>query len=140
MEIKKCVGAVIYDDDGKIFLMKHYKWKGWLVPGGEQRADETEIDALKREIKEEMGISIIKVIKVGEKVKQPSSDYKDNNLKFHFLDYFAKAVTTDITPNQEVKEHGWFTIDEALKLDLLDTTRQFIEQFKMYVSSGLVKF
>ena len=135
MKIKKCVGAIIYNENNKIFLMKHYKWNGWVVPGGKQEKNETEIEALKREIKEEMGINITNIIKVGEKIKQPSSDYKDHNLKFYFLDYFAKAKSTNIIPNKEVIEYGWFTINEALKLNLLDTTRIFIKQFKMYIDS-----
>ena len=34
MPIKKCVGVVLYNDDGKIFLMGSPKWKWWIVPGG----------------------------------------------------------------------------------------------------------
>ena len=138
--IKHCVGAVIYNSEGKIFLMTSPKWKGYIVPGGKIEDQETEEQALIREIKEELGIEIIHIKKVGEKVKPPSKDFKDETTTIHFIDFFAKAVSTEIKPNHEVLEYGWFEIDDALALPLLDTTRNFVEQFKKYVNSGLIRF
>jgi len=132
MKIKKCVGAVVYNEEGKIFLMKSLKWNSWVVPGGELLEGEAEEEALKREIKEELGIEIENIKKVGEKIKPPSEDFKDANLTFHFIDFFAKAKQTNIKPNEEISEYGWFTIDGALELNLLDTTRKFVEQFRDY--------
>lgn len=130
MPTKKCVGAVIYDDQNRIFLMTSPKWKKWVVPGGEIEKGETEEAALRREMKEELGIEIYDIVRVGEKVKKPSSDFKDDAITFYFIDFFARAKSTEITPNYEIDEHGWFTVEEALKLPLLDTTRTFVEEFK----------
>jgi 8-oxo-dGTP pyrophosphatase MutT (NUDIX family) len=138
--IKHCVGAVIYNSDGKIFLMTSPKWQGFIVPGGSIWNEETEEQALKREIKSELGIDITDVRKVGEKIKPPSKDYKDDKITIHFIDFFAKAVSTDIVPDKQVLNFGWYSIDDALSLPLLDTTRQFVEQFKKYVNSGLIRF
>jgi 8-oxo-dGTP pyrophosphatase MutT (NUDIX family) len=138
--IKHCVGAVIYSSEGKIFLMTSPKWKGYIVPGGKIQENETEEQALIREIKEELGIEITNIKKVGEKVKPPSKDFKDETITIHFIDFFAKATSTEIKPNHEVLEYGWFEIDDALLLPLLDTTRNFVEQFKKYVNSGLIRF
>ena len=138
--IKHCVGAVIYSSEGKIFLMTSPKWKGYIVPGGKIQDQETEEQALIREIKEEIGIEITNIKKVGEKIKPPSKDFKDEKLTIHFIDFFAKASSIEIKPNHDVLEYGWFEIDDALLLPLLDTTRNFVEQFKKYVNSGLIKF
>jgi len=126
---KKCVGVIIYDSVGKIFLMASPKWKAWVVPGGEIKDNETEEEALKREISEELGIEIEKILKVGEKIKEPSEDFIDDNIKFIFIDFFAKAKTTKIKTNEEISKYGWFYPKEALKLNLVDSTRNFIEQF-----------
>jgi 8-oxo-dGTP pyrophosphatase MutT (NUDIX family) len=129
MKIKKCVGVLIYNKEDKIFLMMSPKWRGWIVPGGEIKKDETEEEALRREIKEELGIEINNILKLGEKIKHPSSDFKDNKVKFVFIDFFAKTLQTKIIPNEEISDYNWFTVEEALKLPLLDSTRNLINQY-----------
>jgi len=129
MKIKKCVGAVLYDDRNRIFLMTSPKWKGFIVPGGKIEEGETEEEALRREMKEELGIEISDLKRVGEKYKSASSDFKDSTLEFHFIDYFARALQTEITPNEEVSEYGWYDADEALKLPLLNSTRELVNRF-----------
>jgi len=129
-KIKKCVGAIIYNDRGEIFLMSSPKWNSWVVPGGKILENETEEEALKREIEEELDIEIENIVKVGEKIKPKSKDFYDEEVRFHFIDFFAKAKQNEIAPNKEISECGWFTIEEALELNLLDTTRKFVEQFR----------
>ena len=129
MKIKKCVGPILYNDEGKIFLMRSPKWNSWVVPGGEIKEGETEEEALIREINEELGIQIDNIKKVGEKIKSLSQDYKDDTIQFVFIDFFARALQTEITPNEEISEYGWFEIQEALDLDLLDTTRDLIIKY-----------
>ncbi|MBU2053174.1 MAG: NUDIX domain-containing protein [Nanoarchaeota archaeon] len=130
MKIKKCVGAIIHNNEGRIFLMTSPKWKGWIIPGGEIESDETEEQSLKREILEELGIEIEDITRVGEKIKKAERDFYDSNVEFHFIDFFARAKQTNITPNEEISDYGWFTIDEALQLNLLDTTKELIEKFR----------
>ncbi len=129
--IKKCVGAVIYDNSGNIFLMTSPKWKKWVVPGGRIEEGESEEDALHREIQEELGIKITDLVRVGEKIKKPGKDFIDPELTFYFIDYFARALQIGIDPNNEITTWGWFTIEEALQLPLADTlVRDFILQFQ----------
>lgn len=130
MPIKTCVGAVLYRDDYKIFLMTSPKWQGYLIPGGRIEAGETEEQALRREIWEELGIGISDVVKMGESVKPPSSDFNDPAIEFHFKTYYAKAASTEIRPNAELSSYGWYTLEEALQLPLLDSTRESVNQFK----------
>jgi len=132
MKVKSCVGVILYDNQYKIFLMTSPKWDGYIVPGGEIKPGETEEKALRREIQEELSIDISDLIKVGEKYKPASSDFKDPTLNFHFIDYFARVRQTDIIPNEEISEYGWYSIDEALNLPLLDSTRELVKKFRDY--------
>jgi len=131
MPIKTCVGAVLYEiDQYRIFLMTSPKWKGYLIPGGRMEEGETEEMALRREIREELGIEISDVVKMGESIKLPSPDFIDSTVEFHFKTYYAKATSIEIKPNAEILSYGWYTLEQALQLPLLDSTRNCLKQFK----------
>ena len=129
MPIKKCVGVVLYNDEGKIFLMSSPKWKWWVVPGGRIEEGETGEQCLRREIREELQIEISDIVFVGEIIKPPSPDFKDPTMTFHFFDYIAKASQTQIVPNHEISEYGWFTIEEAFRLPLMDATKSLLKKY-----------
>ncbi len=53
------VGALIFNPQGKLFLVKSYKWGNkYTIPGGHIELGENIKQALKREIKEETGMDI----------------------------------------------------------------------------------
>jgi nucleoside triphosphatase len=134
MPIKTCVGAVLYDDAGKIFLMTSPKWRGYLVPGGRMEEGETEEQALRRELREELKIEITDLYRAGESVKLASHDFTDPTMEFHFKSYFARVESTNPEPNHEITEYGWFTLAEARQLPLVDSTRNLVEQFGEYLA------
>jgi 8-oxo-dGTP pyrophosphatase MutT (NUDIX family) len=153
--IKRCVGPIIYNQDGKIFLMKSHKWRldendefgnVWIVPGGEIEKDdrgiekETEEESLKREITEELGIEIERIEKVGESKKSGARNFKKPNIDFEFIDFIARTRQSDIAPNSEITEYGWFTIAEAERLPLLDTTAAFIQKCKRLLEERVAEF
>jgi len=129
LKIKKCAGAIIYNSEGKIFLMTSPKWKGYVIPGGKIESNESDIEALKREIKEELNIEITNIEKINETIKKPSSDFKDHDLTFHFISFSAQAIQTDIVPNEEILEYGWYSPLDALNLPLLDSTESLIRKY-----------
>ena len=50
------VGIVITNDKKQILLAKRFKQDAWQLPQGGIDKDETEIDALYRELEEEVGL------------------------------------------------------------------------------------
>ena len=53
-------GAVIFNDKGEVLLLKHRfrAGSGWGLPGGFMETDEQPIDALRRELREEIGLEV----------------------------------------------------------------------------------
>jgi len=124
------VGALIFNQEGKIFLMTSPKWKGkYVIPGGHIELGETIEQALKREIKEETNLDIfdIKFITLQEFIFGEEFHEKKH---FIFLDYAAKTKNTDVVLNKEGVEYVWVTLDETLKIPIEPYTRNTILRYK----------
>jgi 8-oxo-dGTP diphosphatase len=133
--IKHCTGVIVYDGSGRIFLMTSPKWEGWVIPGGRIEEGETEEDCARREIREELGIEISDIVKIGETTPQ-TPEFKDKSVQFHFYDYMARAVSTDVAPNHEITSYGWFSIEDALRLPMPGPMRELIGKYKREYGNG----
>jgi 8-oxo-dGTP diphosphatase len=53
-------GAIIFNDAGEVLLLKHRfrAGSGWGLPGGFLEAGEQPLEALKRELREEIGVEV----------------------------------------------------------------------------------
>ena len=127
---KVVIGAIIYDNTGKIFLAKSYKWQNkWVVAGGHLEWGETLFDAVKREVKEEtnMDVDEIELVSVQESILSPEF-HKPKHMVF--LDYSCKTLHKDIKLNDELQEYTWIDPKEAIEnLELGESTFIFIERF-----------
>ena len=125
------VGALIFNQEDKIFLMTSPKWQGkYSLAGGHIEVGEIIEEAIKREIKEETNLDIfdIQFLMVQECIFSEEF-YKKKH--FIFLDYICKTKGAEATLDEkEGTEYIWVTIDEALELDLNPYTRNTIIEYK----------
>lgn len=140
MQVKHCVGVLIYNQNKEVLLIQNPKWKDgtyWMAPGGGIEDGETEEDAARREVQEELGINITNLVKLGEQKKHAGEDFSDSNLAFQFYDWAAEIVPNEsITPDpREVKTYAWYTIDEAKTLPTTDSMHIFLERFTTYIKT-----
>jgi nucleoside triphosphatase len=110
------VGALIFNAEGKLFLMSSHKWRGkWVVPGGHIELGERMEDALRREIKEETNLEIRDI----EFVCFQEFVYNERFWKrrhFIFFDFACRTDSTDVQLNDEAQEYVWVTPDEAMTM------------------------
>jgi nucleoside triphosphatase len=125
------VGALIFNPKGEIFLMKSHKWRGkYVIPGGHIELGETMEKALKREVKEETGMTIYepKFLLFAEFVYGKEFWKKRH---FLFFDFAAKTKLMNIKLNDEGQEYIWVKPEKALTLSVepysLNAIRKFLK-------------
>jgi len=97
------VKCVIRDDSEILFVRHTYGKKFWNFPGGAIRKNENPEEAAKREIREELGIEIDNVEKIGEFID--TSNYKRDNI----ICFSGRAITKNFQINKlEILEAGWY--------------------------------
>jgi mutator protein MutT len=133
-QFKPCVEvATIYlEYDGQILLLHRQNNKSegnkWGIPGGKVEKNETPLQAVVREIKEETGIDLSK--HSIETLKPVYIEYNDKN---HFV-YHAFRTQFQGDPSaikinfDEHKGFTWVTPADALKMDLLKDEDVCIEK------------
>lgn len=119
------VGAFIFNDKDELLLLKSVHWDGlYAPPGGSVELDETVINALKREVKEETNLSIedIKFISITDGLGL-YDNYKKPENHLIFLNYIAKAKDTKrIKLNNEATDYKWQSVEKWLKDDKMSPT------------------
>jgi len=92
----------------------------WLPPSGGVKSGETHEDACVREVKEETGLDI----KVIGKIFTMPAEFKARFVHFYLADLVGGTMKLD---TREALSGGWFTIEEAMGLDLMKGTRLLFE-------------
>jgi len=122
-------GALIFNPEGKILLIKSHKWKNkYVIPGGHIELGEKIQEALKREVKEETGLDIfdVKLILFQEFIFGKSYWKKKH---FIFFDFSCKTKSTKVKLNNEGQGYLWMDIKEALKLPVEPYTKRVIQYY-----------
>ncbi len=140
MKYRKAVFVVVYAKENKkiyyLILRRKLHWKGWEFPKGGVRFFETKKIAVKREIKEETGLTPVKIKKfdvsgkyeydkeypgrkgiAGQKFFLYAVELKKEKIKIDKLEHsdykwleFEKAIQNLTWPNQKKSMaivHGW---------------------------------
>lgn len=114
-------GAIVFNDSGQVLLLKHRfrAGSGWGLPGGFLEAGEQPLDALRRELREEIGMEIKDV-----EVFATRSFRKPQQVEVLFL---CRANGSPQPRNMEVELAEWFSLN-SLPEGLPKDQRLFVER------------
>ena len=132
-----CLGAFIVDEKKRLLIVKKSPNEAidaglWVVPGGKVKAEENVISALKREVKEETGLSVVSYQWIGEDVFKVDGKY------FHAAHFLCKVKSTNkIKLEKSLLEFKWITksqvsnfqIPKNLKKEILNVLSIWIRKY-----------
>lgn len=122
------VGGLVLNSKRGLLLVKSPKWKGgYTIPGGHVEIGETLVEALQRELKEEVGLSVEnpELLMVQEAIFSKEFFKKRH---FIFFDYLCKARGADVeVDGVEITGFKWVEPKDAPKLKLDTFTRRSVE-------------
>lgn len=127
------VGAFIFSADRQLLLGKSviggvYQDQ-WIVPGGGVEADETKLQAVNREVNEEVGLDIseaevepIEGVSYGESVKRLRDTDETVLVKMAFYDFIVRlkenAKDVHLSAEDDFTDARWFSA-QGLKPEML---------------------
>ena len=98
----------------------------WEFPGGKVDVGESIVDALNRELKEEIGISTLKTTPL----TLIQFDYPDKKVELHVL--VVDQFTGD-AHGAEGQESKWATFDELLSFDFPDANQEILTKLQSHI-------
>lgn len=120
--MRKVINAVIYEK--KILLVR--KKQIWILPEGKPEA-ESDIECLRREVKDELSMTKIKNIVFYEEFKGIAPHRKDN-LKARV--YFANFENKLGNPSTEILELKWIRFNDTSSYKIFNITLKVINSLK----------
>lgn len=101
------VRGIVFDAEGRVLLIRHTYVAGWYLPGGGVERGETMLTALRRELEEEVGVTLtgeVRLIGLYANFREFKSD--------HVALYAVADGTYDHAPRRspEIAESGFFPL------------------------------
>lgn len=101
------VRAACFDDEGRIFLVRHTYVPGWYMPGGGVEIEETAAEAIAKELREEGNLELLEEPELLHVYLNTTVSRRD-----HVLFYRARVRQTALRlPDREIAESGFFCLD-----------------------------
>lgn len=124
-QVVQAAGGIVYrrrpDGELEVAIVHRPKYDDWTLPKGKVDRGETIHEAAEREVEEETGLHV----KRGPMISQLG--YRDNQGRAKQVNYYYMTpVGGAFTPNKEVDEMRWVTLEEALELLTYDRDRELL--------------
>lgn len=132
-EKEKSVGAIVLNNKNQVLLIWQTQNKFWEFPKGKNEEDENELETLKREVKEEIGVEKFSLFKnFREKTKywyrRPGGTLIEKEVIFYLI-----RTGEPIKLSSEHNKYKWVDIDEAITLLKHQNQKELLALLKSFI-------
>ncbi len=124
--------AFIYIKDRKILSSRTKGRTVWYIPGGKREVGENDVEALTREIKEELNISLNTSNLKYLGVFKAQADHHEQGITVK-MSCYSCSFTGEISPAHEIEEVAYLTYSDRIKSSPVD---QLILQY--FYNAGVI--
>ncbi|RKN79022.1 NUDIX domain-containing protein [Paenibacillus ginsengarvi] len=139
MLIAPAARAIIQDRDERILFVKRRDNGAWVMPAGGMELHESIFDCVKREVKEETGLDVIRAkpiaLYTGPRFEY-TNGYGDENKMFSVVFLVEEWAGELVKQTDETTDARFFATDELPEIPEL--YRETIEDLRNYRNSGTV--
>ena len=124
------VGVIVFRDHEVLLIQRNKEPnKGqWSIPGGRQMLGETAAEAARRELLEETGVNIERLLLVD--VVDAIIPDLEGKIKYHYtlVDYMGQWQSGESRPGDAAQEVRWVRLNELSSYSLLEKTMNIIHK------------
>ena len=133
---ERSAGAVLFreENSNRLYLLLHYTTKHWDFPKGNIEEGEDELSTVKREVKEETGITDLEFIDGFKRVIEYY--YKRLGILVHkqVIFYLAKTREKDVKLSYEHIGYKWLPYEEAYNTLTYDNSKKILKDAEVFLS------
>jgi len=119
----RIVAAVIVDAEHRLLLVRKRGTAAFMLPGGKLAAGESPLDALARELEEELGCDIAPVPRLLGRFREAAANEPGAVVE---ADLFAVEYQGGIAPAAEIEEMRWHDPDAPVEFVLAPLARAHV--------------
>ena len=136
MKHERSVGAIVFRKEKEpIYLLLHYEAKHWDFPKGNVEAGETDVETVKREIKEETGIKDIEIVRDFKEKIHYYYKLKKELISKDVVFYLAKTKTAQIKLSFEHIGSKWLPYKKAIEQLTFKNAKEILKQANKFLKT-----
>lgn len=120
--VLRIAAACLLDDTGRLLLVRKRGTRAFMLPGGKREVGETPLQALQRELQEELGLALpsAALTPLG-RFQAPAANEPDTQVDAHI--YYAR-LAHPVSVAAELEELAWLERNAAPRADLAPLVRE----------------
>ncbi|MDW8083685.1 MAG: bis(5'-nucleosyl)-tetraphosphatase [Candidatus Caldarchaeum sp.] len=136
---ERSAGAVIYhrEENGVEYLLLKYGAGHWDFPKGHIEKNESEIQAVLREVREETGLNELQIIDGFRKVINYMFMKEGRLVRKEVVFYLGEAIEKNVTLSPEHLDYVWLPLEKALEKLTFKTAKETLMEADKYLRARL---